>query len=468
MQLFLSNLDSMPRTILDRMHRLARRPSTRGWICSILAIGIGALVTTQAVGQSSNDGSLYSRFGIGELQSFSSSQIEAMGGVGFALHSLNYANLSNPGTWSDQILTRASAGFTYQNVSITNAAGDESRLTSGYLNGVRFSFPILERRLGVVLGFVPYSRVSYRVQQDGTLFLEDPDPDTLAYAIDFEGSGGLQSLTGGFGYRFNRHVSIGLALDGIFGIIENGRRTSFIGTGAGDQFVDANVSAATQLFGLAGKVGVLLSTSRLFGEQDFVTFGATFTTPATLSGDRVRTLGEDLDRDTLGTAVSGDVHLPWRLAAGMAYQPDPRWTVVAGGRFEPWTDFESDLPFPGYAPADGASEAVLSDRIQAGGGVEFMPAGTDQLAPYLGRVAYRLGFAFDRSYISPDADVNIRTLAVTGGLSLPTRLSGTRLDVNIQVGTRGSTEADLVRDRFLRLSASVNIGERWFQTPKLR
>ena len=94
----------------------------------MLAIGMGALLHTQAVAQSSNDGSLYSRFGIGELQSFSSSQIEAMGGAGFALHSLNYANLSNPGTWSDQILTRASAGFTYQNVRITNAAGDESRL----------------------------------------------------------------------------------------------------------------------------------------------------------------------------------------------------------------------------------------------------------------------------------------------------------------------------------------------------
>lgn len=434
----------------------------------VLGAFCALLLPVESAAQRSNDGSLYSRFGIGELQSFGSSQIQAMGNSGFALHSLNYANLTNPGTWADQVLTRASAGFTYQNIRITNAAGDESRLASGFLNGVQFSFPVVERRLGAALGFVPFSKVSYRVQETGTLIVEEPDPDSLDYTIDHEGSGGLQTITGGLGYRLNRHVSVGLGLNGIFGIIENGRRTSFIGADDGSQFVDANVSASTQLFGLSGTIGMLLTSTRFFGDRDYVTFGASFTTPSALSGDRVRTLGEDLDRDTLGTAISGDVDLPWRLAAGLAYQPNPRWTLVAGGRYEPWSQFESELPFPGYTPGEASSEERLSDRIHGGAGVEFMPAGSDQLAPYLARVAYRLGAFYDRSYISPDEDRNVRTIALTGGVSLPTRSSGTRLDVNLQVGARGSTEGSLVRDVFYRLSANVNIGERWFQTPKLR
>lgn len=434
----------------------------------VFAIAFALLDPITATAQSNNDGSLYSRFGIGELRSFGSSQIQAMGNAGFGMHSLNYANLTNPGTWADQVLTRASAGFTYQNIRISNAAGDESRLASGYLNGVQFSFPLLERKLGVALGFVPYSKVSYRVQESGTYIMEDPEPDTLDFTIDFVGSGGLQNVTGGFGYRFSPSISVGVSLNGIFGIVENGRRTSFIGADPDFQFVDTNVRSSTQLFGLSGTIGMLLSTTRLFGEEDFISFGAAFTTPSTLSGDRVRTLGEDLDRDTLGTAVSGDVRLPWRLAAGAAYQPNPRWMLVAGGRYEPWTQFESDLPFPGYTPDDAESDDRLADRIQGGAGVEFMPAGADQLASYFARVAYRFGVYYDRSYISPDARQNIATMALTGGLSLPTRMSGTRLDVNIQVGTRGSTEGNLVRDVFYRLSANVNIGERWFQTPKLR
>lgn len=456
---------------MTSLRAFERSSTARAGRALILVAALLVAVGSQhrdAAAQTSNDGSLYSRFGIGELQSFSSSQAQAMGGVGFGLHSLNYVNLSNPATWADQVLTRASAGFTYQNIRISDAAENESRLASGYLNGVQFSFPILERRLGVALGFVPYSRVSYRVQEGGTLFPTDPEPDTLQYTIDFEGSGGLQEVTGGLGYRINNHFSLGLSANAIFGIIDNGRRTSFIGANVGTEFVDTNVRVSSQLWGLSGTIGAFLNSSNVLRDDDFVSFGATFTTPATLSGEQVRTLGEDLDRDTLGTVISGDVSLPWRLAAGISYQPDPRWTFIAGGRYEPWTNFESGLPLPGYTPGAGAASAELSDRIQGGGGIEFLPAGTDVLAPFFERIGFRLGFFYDRSYISPAPETTIRTLAVTGGLSIPTAMSGTRLDVNLQVGTRGSTEGTLVRDVFYRLSANVNIGERWFQTPKLR
>lgn len=419
----------------------------------------GALVE-QARAQSSPDGSLYSRFGIGELQSFSSSQIEAMGGVAPSMHSLNYLNFSNPGTWADQVLTRAAAGFTYQTLSISDAAENQSRLSSGFLNAVQFSFPLLERRLGLAIGFLPFSRVSYSVQQPGTLYPTNPEPDTVAYTVSFEGGGGLQQIVGGVGYRINPNFSVGVSVQGLFGIIENGRRTSIFEAG----FQQTNVATETRLTGITGTLGSLFTTRSLLREEDFITVGAAFTLPTTLSGERVRTLGEGLDRDTLSTIGSGSVRLPLRLEVGMAYHPDPRWIVSTGGKYEPWTDFESDFSFP----ALGIEGDPLSNRIRAGAGVEFLPAGADQLSPYLTRIAYRLGFYLDQSYISPNPDERIRTMAVTGGLSLPTLMSGTRLDINLDVGTRGSTNDNLVQDVFYRLSANVNFGERWFQQTKLR
>lgn len=434
---------------------------------TVLAVAALALALQPAAShaQGSNDGSLYSRFGIGELQTFATSQIEAMGGAGYALHSLNYLNVSNPATWADQVLTRAAAGFTYQNLRVTDAQDNQSRLASGFLNGVRFGLPILERKLGVAVGFVPYSRVSYRVQEEGTLYPENPEPDTVLYTVDYEGTGGLQQIIGGAGYRFNENFSAGFGVNVVFGIVENGRRTSFIEPGNVPQFVDANVRSATRLAGVTGTIGAFFSAPNLLREQDWASVGAAFTLPTTLYGRRVRTLGENLDQDTLGTTIDGDVRVPWRLGVGAAYYPDARWAITAGGKFEPWTDFDSDFSFPRYEPGDTEQ---LSDRIQLGAGVEFQPAGSDLLASYFERVGYRLGFSYDRSYISPEPDASIRTMAVTGGLSLPTMMSGTRLDINLQVGTRGSAEEELVRDFFYRLSANVNIGERWFQTPKLR
>lgn len=437
-----------------------RAISSRNAALALLTVLISVLLITEAHAQRSPDGSLYSRFGIGELQSHHSSQIEAMGGTAASMHSLNYLNFSNPGTWSDQVLTRAAAGFTYQTVNISDASANSSRLSSGFLNAVQFSFPVIERRLGFAIGFLPFSRVSYRVQQPGTLYPSNPEPDTVAYTVSFEGSGGLQQIVGGAGYRINENFSVGASIQGYFGIIENGRRTSILEAG----FQETNLTTETRLTGISGTIGSLFTTRGLLGEEDFITIGAAFTLPTTLSGERVHTLGESLDRDTLSTIGDGSVRLPLRLEGGITYHPNDRWIVTAGGKYEPWTDFESDFPFPALE-IDGNP---LADRIRVGSGIEFMPAGSDLLAPYLARVAYRFGAYFDRSYISPSADETIRTMAVTGGLSLPTLMSGTRLDINIEVGTRGSTDHNLVQDVFYRLSANVNIGERWFQQTKLR
>ena len=436
-------------------------PPALGHLCIVLlTVFLSVLLIQESHAQSSPSGSIYSRFGIGELQTFSSSQIEAMGGVAPSIHSLNYLNFSNPGTWADQVLTRAAAGFTYQSLNISDASDNRSQLSSGFLNAIQFSFPLLERRLGVGIAFLPFSRVGYRVEQPGTLHPTNPDPDTVAYSVSFEGRGGLQQIVGGAGYRINPNFSVGVSVQGVFGIIENGRRTSILEAG----FQETHVATETRLAGISGTLGGLFTARGLLGEEDFITVGAAFTLPTTLSGERVRTLGEGLDRHTISSEGDGSVRLPMRVEGGVTYHPNARWILTTGGKYEPWTDFESDFSFPGV----DIQGTPLSDRIRAGAGVEFMPAGSNLLSPYLSRVAYRLGFYVDRSYISPSPDESIRTMAVTGGFSLPTMMSGTRLDINMEVGTRGSTEHNLVQDVFYRLSANVNIGERWFQQTKLR
>ena len=83
-------------------------------------------------------------------------------------------------------------------------------------------------------------------------------------------------------------------------------------------------------------------------------------------------------------------------------------------------------------------------------------------------IAYRLGFYYDQTYVSPVAGTDINTIALTGGFSLPALLAGTRLDINFEVGTRGTTDGNLVHDRLYGVSATLNIGERWFVKRKLR
>ncbi|PSQ84012.1 MAG: hypothetical protein BRD44_02530 [Bacteroidetes bacterium QS_7_67_15] len=405
----------------------------------LLGPSLGASQSAQA--QTRGAGSIYSRFGLGELHTFSSSQEQAMGGGGArALRSLNYTAFANPALWSDQELTRLNIGGRYRRVNAQDAGGQTSRLSSGRLQSVQFSFPLYAGKLGVGVGFRPYSRTEYRV-------LAQPQTvpgDSALYQIDYRGEGGLRQISGGLGYRFGDVLSLGVRGDVIFGILESQRRTTFSNRA---RFAPTVLSTRTRLAGFTGTAGGLLSLSDVFRSEDALSIGATFTLPARLSGERARTIGATLDRDTLA------------LGSGAPATGDEENRAEEGGLTIPLS----------------AALGPLRDRLRFSVGAELLPAGNNRNATFFSRTAYRLGAYYEQTYVDAQTvfddapeETGINALAATGGVSLPTPLYGTRIDVGVEVGTRGTTDADLIRDVFYGLSLNVNLGERWFQRRKLR
>lgn len=431
------------------------------------AVLLGALSPAQA--QSNGEGTIYSHFGMGSLVGFSSSQSEAMGGGGYALRSLNYNPNANPALWSDQVYTRLSGSVSFESLRATNGNGDSGRLSSGNVEALHFNFPLYERTLGVGLSFQPYSRSNYNVVQSGTADVpSNGQLETVAYETAFSGSGGLHRLRGGLGYRISDALSVGASADLLFGIIESRRRTTWPNTQALRNVV---VSDGTQLSGVTSTLGSHLTLADVFANDDAFSMGAAVTFPAVLSGERYRTLDEDLARDTLATQ-NGSVTLPWKGRLGLSYQPNSQWTFVADGSFAPWSTFSSDFSGgssetePTHFPIGGTE--TLTDRWRLSTGMEVVPAGEDNLAGYFARVGYRLGGYAEQMYVRPDRQTTLYEFAATAGISLPTSLSGTRIDVNTRVGRRGTTSQSLVRDTFFGVSFHVNFGERWFQRRKFR
>jgi hypothetical protein len=426
--------------------------------------------------QSTGNGSIYSRFGVGTLNTFSSSQTQALGGGGYALRTLNYNPAGNPALWSDQVYTRLNMGARLQTIDATDASGASSELAGGTLEALQFSFPLYQRQLGVGIVFQPYSLSNYQIQEVGRVATGAFRTDTLNYQTDFEGVGGLQLLRGGLGGRINEVLRVGASLDVIFGILESQRSTVLRRPGLSEPAAgtrDALVTDGTRLSGVTGTLGGHLALADVFAADDAFSLGASFTFPTNLSGERIRTLDESLSRDTLDTAVDGALRLPWEVRVGAAYQPDERWTFVADGLFAPWSTADSDFDgaaIEGEAPSpfpEGGAE-TLTDRWRVSAGAEVVPAGTDNLAGFFARIAYRIGAYAERLNVRPNRRTNVGVFAGTAGLSFPTSLSGTRIDLNLSAGRRGTTEANLVRDTFYELSLHVSIGERWFLQRKLR
>ncbi len=432
----------------------------------LLSLSLLLLVGSSVQAQSNrNYGTAYSRFGLGERLSFASSQSEMMGGAGVALRSVTYNGLGNPALWSDLALTQFSVSAAVQGLESEDASGEQTRLTSGTLDGLQFGVPLVAGRLGMTLALRPFSRVNYLAVRDS--FAVDPDfGDSLGFRSNFEGDGGLQQVRFGLGYRLGASLAVGASVDVLFGAIDYLQRTTF----DSDAVAESRSTRSTTLTGVSGTVGAVVSKVGLLGEGDAASFGAALSLPTRLRGERAQTIGLSLDQDTLRTSDRGGVTVPLQAVAGLSYVPDARWTLAADVRYEPWSSFESDFAFGGFDPSTGCTENCdrLRDRLRVGGGFQFLPAGQERGRAYVARTAYRLGGYYDRAYFEAgDAQDAVTTLALTGGLSLPAVLPTARFDLGFEVGTRGTTERGLVRDLFIKGSATINFGERWFRQRKL-
>lgn len=419
------------------------------WIMLLLAF---APAGVQA--QNSNDGSVYSRFGLGQRHTFLSSKSQAMGGGGYALSSSLYPNPMNPASLSDQILTRFAGGLSYESITTSADGFASGRLASGSLSGVHMTFPLLASRLGLGVSIAPYTRVSYRIQDNSAI---TPDPsvtETTPIINEFSGNGGLYELSSGVGYRVGNGLSVGARASLIFGILEESKSIRFNDS----RFVDRTIRESTQLHGGNATFGVRYNVPGMPEGMGLV-IGSTVTLPTLLDGERSSALTTSVGRDTLGATTKGDIRIPLQAGGGLAFQPSRGWTVLADVTWEEWSAMESDFALPGV-PLSGQNG--LSDRLRVSSGVEFWPAAGRPFASYGARIAYRLGVYSDRAYASPDPDTIIRSVGVTGGLSMPSLIPGTTIDFNVDVGQRGQTSDGLVKDRYVRFGLNINFGERWF------
>ena len=246
--------------------------AVRGGLLAVVLCAVAGIVSAPALAQSNGNGTIYSRYGLGTLETFSSSQSAALGGGGYALRSLNYNPMGNPALWSDQVFTRLAAGGSYEHIQATGSQNQTSRLASGSVEAVQFNFPLYERELGVGMSFQPYSVSNYRVLRTN----EDPPGDLPAYEVNYQGTGGLYSFRGGLGYKVNEILRVGASVDVIFGIVESQRRTEFEVTST--SLRNTVASDASRLSGVSGTVSPSTSPDRLATVSPLV--GPTSATPA--------------------------------------------------------------------------------------------------------------------------------------------------------------------------------------------
>jgi len=137
------------------------------------------------------------------------------------------------------------------------------------------------------------------------------------------------------------------------------------------------------------------------------------------------------------------------LGAGVCFEKTDNWTVGADFKWQNWEKFR----------AFNLSDSLVN-AYSVNIGAEFIPD-VNSYSNYLKRVRYRLGFLYNSTYLELFGQ-HLKEYAVTVGFGTPVRGMKTALNVSLQIGSRGTTNANLIRESYFRFTVGFSINERWF------
>jgi hypothetical protein len=406
----------------------------------ILALTIVLASQTLLAG---SGGSIYSLIGIGDLRHLPNVRSAGMGYAGYALTSPYSINTLSPATWGKIDRARVEASMLYEGFNSSNATTSRF-LARGDVSSAILAFPLSSAR-GIVIaaGFTPYSKVDYNTYASSSYV---SPTDTMPYSLHYTGSGGISKGQLGLSYAPTRSLSLGASLNYLFGTMER----ATVMTPRTSTYYPGTQNEETTMNGPTFTLSALIDS--LGGVADFLqpfSFGLVATTRASMTSTHrfIYTFSDQSDSSTEDTDI---MTIPASFGVGIAYHPSERWIVALDYTSQAWSSME----YRGKTP-DG-----IRDAWMVGFGVERLPA-REAGVPVLDRIAYRLGFAYESSYYSPNGN-GINSWAITGGLGLPVSVDA-RLNLAIEYGVRGTTANALIQDRILRFSASLSISEQWFQ-----
>lgn len=406
-----------------------------------------SLMASSAFGQiiGKNGGSLYSIFGVGDLDYSSSTRTDAMGIMGIALTG-DYANGYNPAAWTKIGTTKFSTKFNFASISSTDGINTAKR-SYGQFESFDLSVPIDPKNGWVLnLGVHDYSNINYGIQYQGTSL---GDQYTQAYT----GSGGLSRFSAGLSYIFFKYLSFGAQFNYVFGTVDKTLTINFVdGT-----LVNTNNTTINALRGISFAGGFIYNGfGKMFGSKklDDLNLGAYFSSPfhlnSTINGRYITSTATDSVSIT-----TGQLQMPWSFGAGISNTFGKKFVVAADIFTQNWSSYTN------Y----GVHPPEIRNNFRVGAGFEYTPSRRYN-DPFFQKVSYRLGGNFTTDYLMLNG-VGVNSYSLSIGASLPLSMFNS-LDLMFAYSTRGSNTNGLIKDNMFKFGATLMVGELWFLKPQER
>ncbi|MGE5497799.1 MAG: hypothetical protein ACM3Q2_07010, partial [Syntrophothermus sp.] len=255
-------------------------------------------------------GSVYSRMGIGELNTTMSARRMGLGGLGTAVFDRDFLSAVNPAAWAKLNLTRFETGVNFQQLSISSSDGSANHSLTGF-SGAIVGVPA-ERDLGLSFagGLVPVSSIDYTIMDNG-------QAGGYSFTRKYQGKGNFSKLFVGGSYTTPLDITVGATFDYYIGKIQNYSNVEFTNS----TFSTSEFEKIYKTAGIGGTFGLITNDfSKLLGIGGIsnLRLGLAVSTSSQFNADTTYYSYYASGQDTLAYGKS-ESELPMRLSAGLSF-----------------------------------------------------------------------------------------------------------------------------------------------------
>ena len=390
----------------------------------------------------------YSRFGIGDLQSNILSEYAAMGGSSIGSYNPNIVNPYNPASYSAFKANSFifSTGGAHQTTKMQTIDLQQTTNNSSFSHLI-LGFPI-SKKIGASTGLLPFSNIGYHIEDSEI----DPDLGNINYS--YNGDGGLNILYVGAAYHLTENLSIGANANYLFGGLNRNKKVIF---SDGETYNTRKISSISAK-GFFYELG--LQYYKDINERTHFTLGFTANNNAEISAKRsVLTETYELAssiyevvKDTMentSTGFTSNMILPKNIGIGFSLAMDNKWLFMADFSMQDWSEYRM------FGESDS-----LAKSMKCSGGLQFTP---DKMSAnkYWKLIKFRFGGKFQKSYLQL-YNTQLNERSVTFGFGLPLRKTKSEINLAVEIGERGTTNNNLIKEQFLRLQIGLSLKDIWF------
>jgi long-subunit fatty acid transport protein len=414
-------------------------------ICLLFSLAIFAQEGTSSV---------YSYYGIGDVKFKGSIENRSMGGLSVFPDSI-HINIQNPAHFASLKLTGFALGGTYANTkSITETQEAKARRTS--LDYMVIAVPV--GKVGVGFGLIPYSSVGYKIQKNiyDINTSVNPYETTRVQYSKYTGTGGVNKVFMGFGYRLTKKINIGADIQYSFGTIEttNLRYQIFPLLQNGSR--ENNVS---DLRGVNIDLGITYQTKVKSKHSFFSSLSYTPQAELKISNTRNIEIVSLLSTSAISVierqnipVLDTKIKLPAKISFGSGYGEVKKWLV--GGEISFINNSVMSNRF------NDIQDATFENSIRYSLGGFFIP-NYNSYSNYYKKIVYRGGLRYENTGLVIQ-NKSITDFAATIGLGMPLSGTFTNINIGLEFGKRGTKYYNLVEENYINLSVGLSLSDKWF------